>query len=137
MPSQYARRAIWAVVAAAVLAAVVTSVWWVDGLRRAEREANAGTGGSASRALPILLANGCSGCHTIQGVPGAQGMVGPRLDAAVSKKTLVGGVLPNTPKNMVQWLRASRQVDPRTAMPSTGISEQEARDVAAYLYALR
>jgi cytochrome c1 len=38
---------------------------------------------------------------------------------------------------MVQWIRFSRQLDPHTAMPSTGISEQDARDIAAYLYALR
>ena len=83
-----------------------------------------------------MLANGCAGCHTIPGVPGAQGLVGPRLDGTLAQRVYIGGSLPNTPANLIRWLRASREVDPRTAMPSTHISEQDARDVAAYLYAL-
>jgi cytochrome c1 len=70
-------------------------------------------------------------------VPGAQGLVGPRLDASLATRVYIGGVLSNNPENMVRWLRAARQLNPHTAMPSTGISEQEARDVAAYLYALK
>lgn len=84
-----------------------------------------------------MMANGCAGCHTITGVPGAHGLVGPRLDATLATKVYVGGVLSNNPENLIRWIRAAREINPHTAMPSTGISEREARDVAAYLYALR
>jgi mono/diheme cytochrome c family protein len=84
-----------------------------------------------------MLANGCAGCHTISGVPSAQGKVGPPLDSSLSQKVYLAGNVPNNLENMIDWLRFSRRIDPHTAMPSTGISEQEARDVAAYLYALR
>ncbi|MER9586676.1 c-type cytochrome [Mesorhizobium sp. M0276] len=112
--------------------------WWQQQrTERAEHEANEATGGIATRAVPIMSANGCGGCHTISGVPGAQGLVGPRLDASLAARVYIGGILSNNPENMIRWIRAARDVNPRTAMPSTGISEQEARDVAAYLYALK
>ncbi|MBZ9853245.1 c-type cytochrome, partial [Mesorhizobium sp. CA13] len=99
--------------------------------------ADAATGGVGARAVPIMLANGCAGCHTITGVPGAVGHVGPRLDASLSDRIYIGGVLANNPENMIRWIRSARDINPHTAMPSTGITEQQARDIAAYLYALR
>jgi cytochrome c1 len=46
-------------------------------------------------------------------------------------------VLPNTPADMERWLRNPPAVDPRTAMPDMGVTEQDARDIAAYLYTLK
>ncbi|MBS3650285.1 c-type cytochrome [Pseudaminobacter sp. 19-2017] len=126
--------------AAAMLAlavVIVAIVWWFDHLRHVQQEADIAIGGVGERAIPIMLANGCAGCHTIQGVPGAQGLVGPKLDSTLNERLYLGGSVPNTSQNMVRWIRFSRQLDPHTAMPSTGISEQDARDIAAYLYALR
>jgi len=120
-----------------VMAVVGLASAWAYREHRVERETDLAIGGVAERAIPIMLANGCAGCHTISGVPGAQGQVGPRLDATLSTRLYLAGVLPNTRENMIRWLRSSREVVPHTVMPSTGISEQEARDVAAYLYAMR
>jgi cytochrome c2 len=93
------------------------------------------TFGDPSRATRLFIANGCAGCHQIPGVPGATGKTGPSLNG-ISERNYIGGVLLNTPQNLIDWIRVSRQLDPKTAMPSTGVSEQEARDMAAYLYAL-
>jgi mono/diheme cytochrome c family protein len=60
---------------------IVAIVWWFDHRRQVQQEANVATGGVGERAIPIMLANGCAGCHTIQGVPSAQGLVGPKLDS--------------------------------------------------------
>jgi cytochrome c1 len=38
---------------------------------------------------------------------------------------------------MVRWLRFPQQVAPRTAMPNLGVTERDARDIAAYLATLR
>jgi hypothetical protein len=38
---------------------------------------------------------------------------------------------------MLRWLRTPQEVNPRTAMPDLGVSERDARDMAAYLYTLR
>jgi cytochrome c len=68
-------------------------------------------------------------------VTGARGRVGPPLDE-VARQVYVGGVVTNTPDNLIRWIVDPREIDPKTAMPATGISRAEARDVAAYLYSL-
>ena len=89
----------------------------------------------AARGPELVQAYGCIGCHTIPGVPGATGRVGPRLDR-LTEQTFVAGVLPNSPQHLAEWIMNPRQVDPRTAMPDLGVGEQDARDIAAYLYAV-
>jgi cytochrome c len=37
----------------------------------------------------------------------------------------------------VQWLRDPQAIDPHTAMPDLGVNARDARDMAAYLTALR
>jgi hypothetical protein len=49
----------------------------------------------------------------------------------------IGGVLPNQPSNLVRWIRFPRETDSLTAMPDLGVSERDARDIAAYLYGIR
>jgi mono/diheme cytochrome c family protein len=118
-------------------AAVAAATLWSDRRDRVQHESDAATGGVGARALPIMTANGCSGCHTIPGVPGAEGQVGPRLDGGLADRVFIGGLLANNPQNMIRWIRSAREISPHTAMPSTRITEQQARDIAAYLYALK
>ncbi len=77
----------------------------------------------------------CSACHTIPGVTGSAPQVGPPLDG-LARRPHIAGYLRNTPDNMVRWLRAPQAVDPRTAMPDLGVTEADARDMAAYLATL-
>lgn len=79
---------------------------------------------------------GCPTCHTIPGIAGANGLVGPPLNR-IASRVYIGGVLTNTPDNMVRWLRDPHAVDRLTAMPNMHIPENDARDIAAYLYTLR
>jgi cytochrome c len=90
----------------------------------------------AARGRELLAAHGCGACHVIPGVPAARGRGGPPL-TAIGRRAYLGGVLPNTPDNMVQWLRQPRHADPGTAMPDVGLTEAQAADVAAYLRTLR
>jgi cytochrome c2 len=94
------------------------------------------TQGNPKRGPRIALQYGCAGCHSIPGVRGPRGKVGPPLDD-VGARLYLGGRLANTPDNLVQWIYNPREVDPKSAMPVTGISRREARDMAAYLLALR
>ena len=41
------------------------------------------------------------------------------------------------PENMIRWLIDPQAVEPGTAMPNLGMSEADARHIAAYLYTLR
>ncbi|MEZ2126183.1 MULTISPECIES: cytochrome c family protein [unclassified Sinorhizobium] len=92
------------------------------------------TGGDPSLAPAIFRRYGCGGCHMIAGIPGADGKVGPPL-VNLRQRVYVGGVINNTPQNLIGWIVSPQHFSPKTAMPPTGISEQEARHLAAYLYA--
>jgi cytochrome c len=119
--------------ATVVLAAGLT--WYAaDQIAENRAVALALTHGVAGRAPSLLTRYGCSGCHTVPGAPGADGKVGPDL-ADLRERVYVGGVLRNTPDNLIQWIVDPQRFSPQSAMPATGISESEARDVAAYLYA--
>jgi len=92
------------------------------------------TGGDPSLAPAIFRRYGCGGCHTIAGIPGADGKVGGPL-TSLRERVYIGGVVNNTPDNLIQWIVLPQRFSPKTAMPATGISETDARHLAAYLYA--
>jgi cytochrome c len=92
------------------------------------------TGGDPERAPAIFRRYGCSGCHTIPGIEGADGQTGAPL-AGLSKRVYIAGVLENSPANLTAWIVSPQRFSAQTAMPNTGISGQEAKDLAAYLYA--
>ena len=77
---------------------------------KVDRETRNATSGISTRAIPIMIANGCAGCHTIAGVPGARGLVGPALDGSLARRrTYIGGVLSNNPSNLIRSVRAARE----------------------------
>ena len=94
------------------------------------------TGGDIARAPDLIRRYGCAGCHTIPGIPGGDGKVGGPLQD-IRQRVYVGGVVTNSPDNLVRWIVSPQTFSPRSAMPATGITEAEARDVAAYLYSLK
>lgn len=93
-------------------------------------------GGNPARGPELLRSYGCSTCHTISGVTGANGLVGPPL-TGIAQRSYIAGVLPNAPENMVRWIENPKAVDSLTAMPNVGVTPADARDIAAYLYTLR
>jgi cytochrome c2 len=96
--------------------------------------ATALTGGDPARGPALMIRFGCGGCHTIPGVPGADGQVGPSL-FGLRKRVFVGDGVRNSASGLIAWIVDPRTLSPRSAMPVTGISSDQARDVAAYLYA--
>lgn len=94
------------------------------------------TGGDPVRGRAAIRAYGCHTCHEIPGVPGAAGRVGPSLEG-VAVRMILAGRLPNDPENLMAWIRHPQRVQPGTVMPEMGVSEEAARDIAAYLYTLR
>lgn len=104
--------------------------------RELERAASEMTGGDPRRGKTAIKVYGCSSCHTIPGVRGADGRVGPPL-SGIASRVYIGGVLENTPENLIRWIQNPKQVDRLTAMPNVGVTEPDARDIAGYLYTLR
>lgn len=93
-------------------------------------------GGDARTGRETIRKYGCNACHTISGVPGARGLVGPPLDGVADRQYLAGE-LQNKPENMMRWIQHPHSVEPHTVMPEMNVSEQDSRDIAAYLYTLR
>lgn len=91
---------------------------------------------SAARATTALQQYACVTCHRIPGVVGPEAHFGPPLDG-IGGRQLIAGRLPNTRQNMIRWLRDPHRIDPDSAMPPLGVSERDARDMAAYLDTLR
>jgi mono/diheme cytochrome c family protein len=92
--------------------------------------------GNPQRGKDALQQYACVTCHRIPGVVGASAPVGPPL-TRIGNRKYIAGVLPNTPENMVLWLRAPQKVDPLTAMPDLRVTERDAWDMAAYLHTLQ
>lgn len=90
-------------------------------------------GGDAQRGRALVERYGCVACHSIPGLASYGANVGPPL-VDLAERGYLAGVLPNTPEDMVRWLRDPPAVDPRTAMPNLGVSRAEALDIAAFLY---
>jgi cytochrome c2 len=92
--------------------------------------------GNPDRGRRVIRARHCGSCHTIPGVRGAEGVVGPPLDF-FSRRTYIAGEVPNTPANLVRWVMDPQSIEPATAMPALGLDQRDAHDVAAYLYTLQ
>jgi cytochrome c len=90
-------------------------------------------GGDPELGKAALYRYGCGACHTISGVAGAHGRVGPHL-TGVAQRWYLAGMIPNTPDNMVAWIMNPQRINPDTIMPFLNVPESDARDMVAYLY---
>ena len=99
------------------------------------RRSTASQLGDPAKGRALIKSVGCYTCHTIPGIDRGRGRVGPPL-IEFGQRTMIAGMLPNTPSNLVRWLRTPQAIVPGNAMPDTDLSEEDARDIAAYLYTL-
>jgi putative membrane protein len=99
-------------------------------------EAEMITGGNVARGVPAIGKYGCPACHTIPRIETATATVGPPL-TQVARRQYLGGHLTNTPGNMIKWIQHPQLIDPKNAMPELDVTDQDAKDIAAYLYTLR
>jgi cytochrome c2 len=94
------------------------------------------SGGDSVAGKREIQAFGCGACHAISGVSAARGTVGPSL-TGIAGRAEFAGKLANTPANLIRWIKAPQTVQPGGGMPDMGVSDRQARDMAAYLYTLR
>lgn len=81
----------------------------------------------------LIADYGCGTCHSIPGVPGADAMAAAPLNCFY-QRSYIAGRLPNTRENLIKWIQHPQQIEPGNAMPDLGVSEDEAGDMADYLY---
>jgi cytochrome c len=106
----------------------------ISGCTRAQANREV-AGGDAHRGAVAIQHYGCGSCHAIPGIPLATGAVGPPL-AGIADRGMIAGIVPNTPDEMVRWIVMPQSMSPGNAMPNLGVSDGQARDIAAYLYTL-
>jgi cytochrome c oxidase subunit 2 len=110
---------------------------WIQQQQSGATAPPAGSGPEAA-ALPIIQAKGCGTCHTIPGVPGATGTIGPNLAGVASRNRIAGGAVPNNgPDDLKHWILNPPAVKPGTLMPNTGLTDAEADTVVAFLETLK
>ncbi|HEY0584805.1 MAG TPA: c-type cytochrome [Pseudoduganella sp.] len=96
----------------------------------------AGEGGDPRRGRALLAQFQCGSCHHIPDVEAARGKAAPSL-AEFGLRSYIAGRWPNRQANLVRWISSPRSMDPATLMPDMGVSDEDARHIAAYLYSLK
>lgn len=91
--------------------------------------------GDAEEGRRLINYHGCGGCHRIPEIPGAQGTAGPPL-RNWPERHYIAGALVNNPANFVSWIKNPHAVEPQTAMPNLNLTDDEAWNIASFLYAL-
>ncbi len=93
---------------------------------------------SGARGEQVFLQNTCVSCHTIRGLNGATGTVGPDLTHVGSRSTLGAGVIDNDATNMLAWITDPQAIKPGVLMPSfRSLSPDDLRALADYLESLK
>ncbi len=92
--------------------------------------------GHADRGPAAINRYGCGSCHNIPGIHTARGLAAPSL-TSFSKRAFIAGEVPNNPENLITWITVPQSIEPGTAMPNLGVLDEDARDIAAYLYTLK
>lgn len=118
-------------------AAIVLLVLLAACSKREEAAQNrAQTGGDSDRGKQLVQQYGCTSCHTIPGVKGPHGMVGPSLDK-MADRAYIAGKFQNNVQNMTRWIQNPQSMDPQNAMPNLGVTPADSRDITAFLYTLK
>ena len=92
--------------------------------------------GDPEHGKELIQQYGCTACHSIPGVKGPKGMVGPSLEH-IGTRTYIAGKLQNNAQNMAKWLQNPQAFDPNNAMPNLGVTPEDARDITAFLDTLK
>lgn len=89
--------------------------------------------GGTDRGQQLITHYGCGSCHQISGIEQADGRVGPSLENYKDTRYITGG-LTATPTNTARWISHPQRYARNTVMPELGVTKNEARAMAAYLY---
>src|SRR5579885_1906919 len=89
-----------ALLAGALAGLLLGSVSCVGG--RAARAYRVNAGGDADRGIAVIEMKNCGSCHSIPGIHGARGIVGPPL-TNFARRTFIAGEAPNQPDKLAQW----------------------------------
>ena len=92
--------------------------------------------GEAAAGGQYFLKMTCTNCHAIAGTA-ASARTGPELTHLASRETLAAGRLTNTPDNLSSWLHNPEAYKPASHMPNLHLTDEQRRDLVAYLETLQ
>jgi cytochrome c len=118
------------------LRAVAIACLFLAGCNEQSEKSPANASGDVKRGMDLIKQYGCGGCHLIPGIANATGNVGPPL-LHVGTRTYIAGFFSNSPENMALWIQDPQKALPGNAMPRMGVTQQDSRDIAAFLYTLK
>lgn len=81
----------------------------------------------------LFAAKGCIGCHSLNAVKFSKGLIGPNLANVGARRYIAAGTLLNTDANLAHWIQHPSSIKHGVLMPELGLSEADARTLAAYL----
>jgi len=80
--------------------------------------------------------SGCGSCHTLLGYTTGAYPGAPNLTNVSLRPTLAGETLQNTPAQLKAWIMDPPSQKRDARMPKLNVSDQEATDLAAFIYSL-
>lgn len=96
--------------------------------------------GDMGKGRAVLESKGCASCHGMTGVPA---LAASAIPVSIDSKTMLRGrtLAPDlrfardryAADKLVAWLKDPKAIKPDTTMPTIPLTDEEARDVAAYL----
>jgi len=92
---------------------------------------------AAGDAKQLIARYGCTVCHVIPGIEGAQGRLGPSLEGLASRPMISMNTVPNTRENLVKFIQEPASVNPQSSMPPIGLPTGDANTIADYLMTLK
>ena len=78
----------------------------------------------------------CASCHTIEGLEGAAGVIGPNLTHFASRDTFAAGMFENNEANLRAWLADPPKRKPGVLMPDLQLTTEQIDALVAYLQTL-
>ena len=90
---------------------------------------------AASEGKAAFLAESCVNCHRVRGTP-AVGTYAPDLTHLMSRETIGGGMIANTPENLRQWVDDPQTIKPGCLMPAFKLDDRQLDLVVQYLLTL-
>jgi cytochrome c oxidase subunit 2 len=102
----------------------------------AGQQQNAMTAAHIETGRSQFLSLSCVNCHTVSGTA-AVGTFGPDLSHLMSRETLASGVVPNSVKNLREWIKDPDTVKPGSLMPNMQLTPGQLDEVVTYLSSLK
>ena len=106
---------------------------WLANMARPARPAS---GAEARRGEEVFLAEPCAACHQVRGTS-AHGQIGPDLTHLASRTTLAALTIPNSRRDLSEWVADPQHVKPGNKMPGLTLKPDELKALIAYLESLR